>query len=194
MQRKIISNEQGICPACNNDITYYDVVDAEDAGTYKSWTCLSCKCDGKEYHEFIDHYDVYEKDGETRVDDEDATYRIKRERLIKLLSNALSTLHETTGEEESYETLYDLASDIGITEEEYDFVMGITTITKKYKVFNIAFDTDEEDDDLDLPTEMEIKLELKSNRTDDQEHIEEALSDEISNITEFCHEGLSSKR
>jgi len=124
-KREIISNEQGKCPVCNNDITYLDVVDVEESGAYKLWECNDCECTGSEYLEFVDHYDVYEKGGETRIDNDDAVYRIKRERLIILLRNALSTLYETTGEEESYETLYDLAGDIGITKEEYDFVRCI---------------------------------------------------------------------
>jgi len=124
---KIVSNKQGVCPVCNNDIEYLDVVDAEDAGAYKLWECNSCNCTGREYLEFVDHYDVYTADGEMRVDDEDAIYRIDRERLKTLLKNTLSTLHETTGEKESYETLYDLADNIGITQEEYDCIMGVTS-------------------------------------------------------------------
>jgi len=132
--KKIISNEQGKCPVCNNDIEYLDVVDAEESGAYRSWKCHHCQCTGKEYLYFVDHYDVYTEDGETRVDDEDAIYRISRERLLKLLSNAISTLHETSGEKVSYKTLYDYATDIDITEEEYNFIMKDKLPKKKYEI------------------------------------------------------------
>jgi len=58
----------------------------------------------------------------------------------------------------------------------------------KKTVFNIEYDTDGEI--LDLPTTLEI--EVPKELTDDEE-INEFLSDEISNITGFCHLGFEIK-
>jgi len=135
---KITSNEQGKCPVCGNAGTIRDVVglvvtpgfeyidleDAEDAGCYKSWECGQCNCNGREYYDFADHYDVYDEEG-NRIDSESKTDfpYLKRDRLLILLQNAISVIHETTGEDPSYEHLYDLQDEIGITEEEYERVM-----------------------------------------------------------------------
>ena len=55
----------------------------------------------------------------------------------------------------------------------------------KVSVTNIQYDTDGEE--VDLPTELTIEVE------DDlyAEEIEEQISEEISNITGYCHEGFS---
>lgn len=137
---KITSNEQGVCPVCGNNefgsvndagnesakpFEYLSSDDADDAGFYKSWKCHNCGCTGREYYEFTDHYDVYETDGETRIDTEERhnfAY-LERDRLLELLKRAIQAIHNTTGEDESYETLYDLADEIGITEDEYNRVM-----------------------------------------------------------------------
>ena len=55
-----------------------------------------------------------------------------------------------------------------------------------YKVENIKYDTDGED--IELPKELEITID---DSITDQEDIEQILSDEISNITGFCHFGFS---
>lgn len=56
----------------------------------------------------------------------------------------------------------------------------------KYKVTYIVWDTD--DEILDLPSELEVKV--PDNITDSNE-ISDYLSDEISNITGFCHLGFN---
>jgi hypothetical protein len=56
----------------------------------------------------------------------------------------------------------------------------------KYTVTNIKYDTDGEE--IDLPDTLEI--EVPEDMTDPEE-IDEFLSDEISNITGFCHTGFS---
>ncbi len=56
----------------------------------------------------------------------------------------------------------------------------------KYKVENIKYDTDGED--IELPEVLEITID---DSITDQEDIEQILSDEISNITGFCHFGFS---
>ena len=55
----------------------------------------------------------------------------------------------------------------------------------KKTVYNIEYDTDGEV--VELPTELEIEVpdDLK-----DEVDIEEYLSDEISNVTGFCHLGF----
>jgi len=55
----------------------------------------------------------------------------------------------------------------------------------KKTVYNIEYDTDGEA--VELPTELEIEV---PNDITDEEDIEEYLSDEISNITGFCHKGF----
>lgn len=55
----------------------------------------------------------------------------------------------------------------------------------KYKVTDIKYDTDGET--IDLPSTLEI--EVDEARLED-ENIEDILSDEISNITGFCHFGF----
>lgn len=55
----------------------------------------------------------------------------------------------------------------------------------KKTVLNIQYDTDGEE--VDLPVELEI--EVPDNLTD-KEEIHEYLSNEISNITGFCHFGF----
>lgn len=57
---------------------------------------------------------------------------------------------------------------------------------KKYLVTDIEFDTDGEE--LDLPTSMTI--EVPDDIEDDEYEIQEYLSDEISNISGFCHFGF----
>ena len=52
----------------------------------------------------------------------------------------------------------------------------------------VEYDTDGED--VDLPTQLEI--EIPSNLVEEQE-IEDFVSDEISNITGFCHQGFEMK-
>jgi hypothetical protein len=55
----------------------------------------------------------------------------------------------------------------------------------KKTVYNIEYDTDGEA--VELPTELEIEV------PDDltaQEDIEDYLSDEISNVTGYCHKGF----
>lgn len=57
----------------------------------------------------------------------------------------------------------------------------------KYTVKNIKYDTDGED--IDLPTELEIEIPDYIEEDD----IDGYLSDEISNITGFCHYGFTTK-
>jgi hypothetical protein len=56
---------------------------------------------------------------------------------------------------------------------------------KKYTVYNIEYDTDGED--VDLPEKLEINV---PDHITESEDIEQILSDEISNITGFCHFGF----
>ncbi len=56
----------------------------------------------------------------------------------------------------------------------------------KYTVTNISYDTDGEV--VDLPTTLEIDV---PSEITDREEVEEYISDEISNITGFCHNGFS---
>ena len=56
---------------------------------------------------------------------------------------------------------------------------------KKYVVYNIKYDTDGED--IELPTRLEIEI---PDDIIEQEDVEQMLSDEISNITGFCHFGF----
>mgnify|MGYP003404811040 CR=1 FL=1 len=59
----------------------------------------------------------------------------------------------------------------------------------KYKVTNIKYDTDGEE--IDLPKELEIEV-LEELETEDE--IIDYISDEISNITGFCHMGFSTTK
>jgi len=54
----------------------------------------------------------------------------------------------------------------------------------KHVVYNIEYDTDGEK--VELPDRLEIELPDDT----DPEDVEELLSDEISNITGFCHFGF----
>jgi len=132
---RIQFNEQGKCPVCGNDdiisnasqtrFEYLDEEYAGECGYFKTWQCGICKCTGKEYYEFADHYDVCQKNG-VRVDSEnegDFPY-LKRNRLFSLLKNTLNAIHNTTSKDPSYESLGDLQKEIGITADEYDAVMG----------------------------------------------------------------------
>jgi hypothetical protein len=56
----------------------------------------------------------------------------------------------------------------------------------KYKVTDIKYDTDGEE--IDLPKELEIEV-LEELETEDD--FFDYISDEISNITGFCHKGFS---
>jgi hypothetical protein len=56
----------------------------------------------------------------------------------------------------------------------------------KYKVTDIKYDTDGEE--IDLPKELEIEV-LEELETEDD--FFDYISDEISNITGFCHNGFS---
>lgn len=56
----------------------------------------------------------------------------------------------------------------------------------KYTVSNIKYDTDNED--VQLPNELIINV---SEDITDPYEIDEYISDEISNITGFCHTGFS---
>jgi hypothetical protein len=58
----------------------------------------------------------------------------------------------------------------------------------KKTAINIQYDTDGEV--VDLPSEIEIDI---PNGMTDEEEIEEFISDEISNVTGFCHTGFSIK-
>ena len=55
----------------------------------------------------------------------------------------------------------------------------------KKTVYNIGYDTDGET--VELPTELEIEV---PDDLTEQEDIEEYLSDEISNVTGYCHKGF----
>lgn len=55
----------------------------------------------------------------------------------------------------------------------------------KKTVYNIGYDTDGEV--VELPTELEIEV---PDDLTEQEDIEDYLSDEISNVTGFCHKGF----
>ena len=56
----------------------------------------------------------------------------------------------------------------------------------KYLVENIVYDTDGEE--IDLPKVLEIEV---SNDITDRFEINDFISNEISNITGFCHEGFT---
>jgi len=56
----------------------------------------------------------------------------------------------------------------------------------EYTVTDIIYDTDGED--VDLPTELKINV---PDELEDGYEINEFISDEISNITGFCHKGFS---
>ena len=56
----------------------------------------------------------------------------------------------------------------------------------KYIISNIEYDTDGED--INLPEELEIDV---PNELKDADEIDDFISDEISNITGFCHKGFS---
>ena len=58
----------------------------------------------------------------------------------------------------------------------------------KYLVNGISYDTDGED--VDLPKTLEIEL---SDTITNEDEIESKLSDEISNITGYCHFGFTYK-
>lgn len=55
----------------------------------------------------------------------------------------------------------------------------------KKTVYEIDYDTDGEV--IDLPTELEIEV---PDDLTEQEDIEDYLSDEISNVTGYCHKGF----
>lgn len=55
----------------------------------------------------------------------------------------------------------------------------------KYKVTDIKYDTDGEE--IDLPKELEIEVATEFEIEDD---LLDYISDEISNITGFCHKGF----
>lgn len=55
-----------------------------------------------------------------------------------------------------------------------------------YKITDIEYDTDGED--VDLPAELEIDV---PDDLLDKDDIEEYISDEISNMTGFCHYGFN---
>jgi len=55
----------------------------------------------------------------------------------------------------------------------------------KKTVYNIGYDTDGEA--VELPTELEIEV---PDDLTEQEDIEDYLSDEISNVTGYCHKGF----
>ena len=142
-QKTIKYNEQGRCPVCglcsssyyitaernmkSQTMEYIETVEADECGFYKAWKCHKCKCTGREYYEFTDHYDVYAADGEARIDSENRVYPFPylcKDRLRTLLKKAISALHETTGGDKSYENLHDLADDLDIIEEEYALIMN----------------------------------------------------------------------
>jgi hypothetical protein len=56
----------------------------------------------------------------------------------------------------------------------------------KYNVTDIKYDTDGEQ--IDLPKVLEIDV---PNEFDGEDEIADYISDEISNITGFCHKGFS---
>ena len=58
----------------------------------------------------------------------------------------------------------------------------------KYEVTNIEYDTDGEEIDLPKKLEIEVSNKLKESEIDD------FISDEISNITGFCHKGFSTNK
>ena len=57
----------------------------------------------------------------------------------------------------------------------------------KYLVYNIDYDIDEDNVDIYLPQELEISIP----DVIDEFEIEGLISDKISNITGFCHNGFS---
>mgnify|MGYP000450318614 CR=1 FL=1 len=57
----------------------------------------------------------------------------------------------------------------------------------KYLVYNIDYDMDEDNVDIYLPQELEISIP----DVIDEFEIEGLISDKISNITGFCHNGFS---
>ena len=57
----------------------------------------------------------------------------------------------------------------------------------KVEVFNIVWDTDGED--VDLPTEMEI--EVNEDEVQGQDEIVDFVSEEITNITGYCHSAFN---
>jgi len=56
----------------------------------------------------------------------------------------------------------------------------------EYTVSGIEYDTDGED--IDLPNELKINV---PNELTDGDEINEFISDEISNVTGFCHKGFT---
>jgi len=60
-------------------------------------------------------------------------------------------------------------------------------INKTYKVTDIVWDMDEKH--VDLPTELEINV--PNDIDDDVESVNEYISNEITNITSFCHLGFA---
>lgn len=117
---KIISNKHNICPVCDGELKVYETEGTDDS-YIELWECTKCKCTGKQYFDFTDHYDVYAEDGETRIDSEDDSCfpYLKRDRLLILLGNALSAIHEKL-EDSSFESLIHL--ELGITRDEHEMI------------------------------------------------------------------------
>lgn len=59
----------------------------------------------------------------------------------------------------------------------------------KYIATNIKWDTDGEE--IDLPTELTVEIPNEDFVKMDKEEIDEFISDELSNITGFCHKGFN---
>lgn len=55
----------------------------------------------------------------------------------------------------------------------------------EYKVYDIVYDTDGEEISFSLPDPLFVEIDATG-----KEEIEEALSDAISNITGYCHNGF----
>jgi hypothetical protein len=60
------------------------------------------------------------------------------------------------------------------------------TSRKTYKVINIDWDTDGEE--LNLPVECLINIEVSSDMT--EKEVEENISNAITNMSNFCHNGF----
>jgi|GEM_PF-2047693 len=149
MDLKIQSNEQGTCPVCKStNLEICGSENVDESGYYEEWQCSNCECTGKQYFEFADHYDVYAKDGETRIDKEEQNNfpYLKKDRLLILLDNALTVIHELTGEESGYANLHDLQCELGIAREEYAAITKLKTKktmtrrTTKMSKFDLAFE------------------------------------------------------
>jgi vacuolar-type H+-ATPase subunit F/Vma7 len=72
-------------------------------------------------------------------------------------------------------------SELDLIDNVGDVIVENTTIVHPRKATNIQWDIDEEDDDLELPIEVEIP---------DDMYDEDEISDYLSDVVGFCHKGF----